>query len=338
MCGTGLSFCVAQGRAWLLLSDVRECVIGSRAHLSESEQHAAELHSIMNILNILVGELSLLSTMPHDPNAALGSLAEDLDGIVESLRDSQPPKQVLSRLDVLAVPLLRELHGLELAVSACDAKSEIAESRANIVSMLRVLRQRIVDYELESEFRDCWLEIPIALFRERFIQVFRAISVNSKGRFGISFNRANCRERDYYIDISLDSELGSHLWLPVQFEAVVRDLVANARKYTDPGGHLSLAIHQSSEQLSVQVEDDGIGIPAGELDRVADFGYRASNVRERMSYGGGVGLSKAVWLIQQWGGDVRIASELGRGTRVCFEIPNASPTRACQSMPCNWSI
>jgi signal transduction histidine kinase len=112
------------------------------------------------------------------------------------------------------------------------------------------------------------------------------------------------------------------IWMPLRLKDVLRDLLANARKYTKPGGRVALALHQDEARILCVIEDSGYGIPEDELEKVAEFGYRASNVRDYPTMGGGFGLTKAVWLILSWGGRFHIASGLGEGTRIHIELPN----------------
>jgi len=110
--------------------------------------------------------------------------------------------------------------------------------------------------------------------------------------------------------------------MPMRLKDVLRDLLANARKYTQPGGKVALALHQNDSHIQCVVEDSGCGIPDDELERVADFGYRASNVRQYRTMGGGFGLTKAVWLVLHWGGRFFLQSAPGQGTRIRIVVPN----------------
>jgi len=56
-------------------------------------------------------------------------------------------------------------------------------------------------------------------------------------------------------------------------------------------------------------------------ERVVDFGYRASNVIDQPTMGGGFGLTKAATLIPRWGGQMKIASSEETGTRIEIRVP-----------------
>lgn len=59
------------------------------------------------------------------------------------------------------------------------------------------------------------------------------------------------------------------------------DLIAIARKYTSSGGHTTAGLQDPGMELSTVVEDTGCGIPTEEVQRVVEFGYRETNVREK---------------------------------------------------------
>jgi signal transduction histidine kinase len=69
------------------------------------------------------------------------------------------------------------------------------------------------------------------------------------------------------------------------------------------------------------VEDNGMGIPKNEIDRIFDYGYRATNVRHLPTMGGGFGLTKALYITVQLNGDLWIESEEDAGTKITIEIP-----------------
>jgi signal transduction histidine kinase len=118
--------------------------------------------------------------------------------------------------------------------------------------------------------------------------------------------------------------------MPPVLHDVLRDLIANARKYTPPGGRISAGLHSSEEGLRLVVEDNGLGIPRDELQKVVGFGYRASNVSDKRTLGGGFGLTKALWVAKNFGGRMWVRSRLGVGTRVTLFIPSQTDKTGAQ--------
>ena len=72
-----------------------------------------------------------------------------------------------------------------------------------------------------------------------FRSFFEAIEKNSKGRYRILYNAARKEQQDYYIDFKFETAGGGTLLMPPVFQDTMRDLIANARKYTAPGGSIT---------------------------------------------------------------------------------------------------
>jgi len=109
--------------------------------------------------------------------------------------------------------------------------------------------------------------------------------------------------------------------MPAVLQDVMRDLIANARKYTDLGGIIITGLDDDGENLCFVVEDNGRGIPADQIEQVVEYGMRATNVKDKETKGGGFGLTKAFFVTCQYNGRMWIESEEGRGTTITLQIP-----------------
>ena len=103
-----------------------------------------------------------------------------------------------------------------------------------------------------------------------------------------------------------------------------RDLIANARKYTPPGGIINAGLRDDGKQITLVVEDNGMGIPTDEIEKVVDFGYRATNARDRRTCGDGFGMTKAYATVRRFNGRFWIKSSVGAGTKITIRIPRPS--------------
>jgi two-component system cell cycle sensor histidine kinase PleC len=103
---------------------------------------------------------------------------------------------------------------------------------------------------------------------------------------------------------------------------ILLNLLSNAVKFTPKGGkvHLTTA-HSPSGSILLEISDTGIGIPSAELPDVLGHFTRASNADQTGEGGTGLGLPIVRGLVVLHGGDLRIASEPGTGTRVTIELP-----------------
>ena len=115
---------------------------------------------------------------------------------------------------------------------------------------------------------------------------------------------------------------------------ILVNLVGNAIKFTPEQGKVAVTARRAvsafvpsaagKDLVEIAVSDTGIGIPQKDLPRITERFYRVDKTRSRELGGTGLGLAIVKHLVQAHGGELRIESELGRGTRVAFTLPSAS--------------
>jgi len=105
-------------------------------------------------------------------------------------------------------------------------------------------------------------------------------------------------------------------------ESILVNLVQNAVRYTPSGGAVTVSVNAAGSEVAYAVEDTGIGIPPEEIPRVTERFYRVDPSRSRAKGGTGLGLSIVKHLVEVLGGDLRIESELEKGTRVRVRVPS----------------
>jgi two-component system phosphate regulon sensor histidine kinase PhoR len=101
---------------------------------------------------------------------------------------------------------------------------------------------------------------------------------------------------------------------------VLDQLLSNAVKYSPAGGTVTIAARRRGDAVEVSVADEGVGIPAGERERIFSKFYKAGDGQAR---GTGLGLFIAQGLVREMGGHMWVDSEEGRGSRFTFELPLA---------------
>jgi PAS domain S-box-containing protein len=109
---------------------------------------------------------------------------------------------------------------------------------------------------------------------------------------------------------------------------ILTNLVSNAIKYSPGGGIVQLRLIYDVDAVHLQIEDEGIGIPAEDRERVFDAFFRASNVG--VVQGTGLGLATVQRCVDLHGGSVAIASELGKGTTFTVTLPLCPPNRPAE--------
>jgi len=102
---------------------------------------------------------------------------------------------------------------------------------------------------------------------------------------------------------------------------ILVNLVDNAIKYSLEGGSISFLVQRLGTSVVLQVKDTGQGIPSTDLSRITERFYRVDRARSREEGGTGLGLSIVKHLVQLLGWQLRIQSELGKGTTVEVVLP-----------------
>ena len=98
------------------------------------------------------------------------------------------------------------------------------------------------------------------------------------------------------------------------------NLVDNAIKNTEEGS-VTVQCKSQDDQLIISVRDTGIGIEKEHLNRIFERFYRVDKGRSRKMGGTGLGLSIVKHIVEMYGGDIMITSEVGIGTEFIIRLP-----------------
>lgn len=115
---------------------------------------------------------------------------------------------------------------------------------------------------------------------------------------------------------------------PARLQQILTNLIANACKYTQPGGWVTVRSETLEGQIAISVSDTGIGIDPDALSLVFSKFYRVNQPSASDSSGSGLGLPITKSLVELHGGKIAIASRVGVGTTVRFTLATAGPNGA----------
>ncbi len=136
-------------------------------------------------------------------------------------------------------------------------------------------------------------------------------------------------QRRHALEVDLPEE---PLWVDADADRlgqVISNLLTNAAKYTDPGGHVQLRAWRSAGEVRVSVRDDGVGIAPEVAPRLFELFAQGPQRLDRARGGLGLGLSIVRRLVELHGGSVRVESAgPGRGTEALIALPLASLRRS----------
>jgi PAS domain S-box-containing protein len=109
---------------------------------------------------------------------------------------------------------------------------------------------------------------------------------------------------------------------PVRLAQVVGNLLTNAAKYTEPGGHIRLAVERSGSDVLIRVSDTGIGIAPHMQSRIFEPFVQVDHSTARAQGGLGIGLTLVKSLVEMHHGSVEARSAgLGQGTEMIVRLP-----------------
>ena len=108
---------------------------------------------------------------------------------------------------------------------------------------------------------------------------------------------------------------------PVHIANIISNLIENAIKYSGKEVRIDLSCIQKEDTLTIQITDNGIGIPPAEQSKVFDKFYRGNHIPDRNIPGIGLGLSYVKLLTEAHHGHVSLTSQPSKGTTFSIVLP-----------------
>ena len=109
---------------------------------------------------------------------------------------------------------------------------------------------------------------------------------------------------------------------PTRLEQIIVNLLANAARYTEKGGEISLRAKVEEDQVVIRIKDNGRGIPPEKLPRMFDLFTQGERTLARSEGGLGIGLTIVRSLVELHGGNVTAHSEgVGQGSEFVVRLP-----------------
>ncbi|HPG00713.1 MAG TPA: ATP-binding protein [Kiritimatiellia bacterium] len=131
-----------------------------------------------------------------------------------------------------------------------------------------------------------------------------------------------CEDAGVRVVYELDAKLPSIVADERQILQLTTNLAVNAMQAMTEGGYLTLATSHGKEWVELSVSDTGAGIPPDILPRVFDPFFTTKDIDQ----GTGLGLSVVHGIVTGHGGNIRVDSKVGRGTRMHVRLPIRPPT------------
>lgn len=313
--------------------------------------HAAKFLVISNFLILLftAGTLLILLRRGMAPLKELAGAAGAISS--NSLRFRAPPDTfAVQELAVLAHALESAMRRLDRAfvqqqVFVHDAAHELKTSVTIIKSSLQLLTSRkrtAAEYErgLEMCLSDC---ARLEDLVQKLLILARVEQPREEQAATVKTDVNECIREVAEAMESLAAVRGVKLVVERNQGAIARiasddcatlatNLLANALQHTETGGTVMVQVLSHGGMTAFRVEDNGEGIPAEDLPHIFDRFYRGDPSRSRSTGGAGLGLAICKALAEAAGGQIKITSEVGRGTVAEVTLPRVDEKRIARPL------
>ena len=290
--------------------------VGVRADITEHKQREAALQKSQSELSRRVAELEEMQLQLETQGSQLRELAQHLvQARDESSAASKAKSDFLANMShELRTPLnavigFSEIMSGEMlgpigtpqykqyAADIHDSGSHLLSLINDILDLSKIEAGGMELHEEEVDYADV-VESSVRVIRERVVSAELTLEVDLEDNFPM-----------LYVDERAHKQ-------------ILLNLLSNSVKFTKPGGLITLHARQVGKGgVTISVTDNGLGMEAGGIEKaLAPFGQADSSMTRKHA-GTGLGLPLVKSLVELHGGELRIDSELGKGTSVSFTLP-----------------
>jgi PAS domain S-box-containing protein len=293
-----------------------------RVGCSQGESH------LQNADGALVPVFYTLNALPPDCGAAVGLLVTDLttqhhheklNALLDALKEADDRKnEFLAMLaHELRSPLAPIANAVQLLALEQKSESPIQRKARNIIERQLGNLRHLVDDLLE-----------VSRITTGRVQLRRElVAVNAIVTGAVESVRPLIEQRRHEITVALPTE---PIWLhadAARLEQVMINLLTNAAKYSEEGGHVWLTVELEGDLVLIRVRDNGVGITSALLPRIFDLFTQAERSLDRSQGGLGIGLALVQRLTELHGGTVEAFSVLGQGSEFVVRFPRLKDER-----------
>ena len=298
--------------------------IGGSIHFDDLFGEVASLETVLRLerdsdcleLEAMRGERSLLLLMaPFDQEKQAGVLVVVHD-VTQQVKNEATRKEFVANVShELRTPLTNISSYAETLSENPDLPPDMRGSFLGVIlnetdRMTHIVQDLLTLSRFDSGFSQ--LELTVFSFGQMLRDCCQAVLLEAQ-RHG------------HTLTLEGDGDLPSIRADRERILQVVMNVLSNAIKYTPDGGRIRVTAGQTGETVWAEVEDNGIGIPEGDRDRIFDRFYRVDKARSRESGGTGLGLSIAREIVRQHDGVLRLVDRDGPGTTIRLELRTGGP-------------
>ncbi|MGO4809961.1 sensor histidine kinase [Cupriavidus sp. 2MCAB6] len=239
----------------------------------------------------IVTQLAQLSQVDQQRRELLANVSHDLRTPLASMQGYL--EMLLIRSDALSADE-RDRY-LQVAAKHCERLGKLVQDLFDLTK----LEAREVQPQIET--------FPLAELAQDVVQKF-ALAAQKRELALIARCRADCPP--------VRADIG-------MIERVLENLIENAMRYTPAGGEICVDVAPAGERVELKVRDTGKGIGDDELQDVFNRYYRVDRGEFGNTGNAGLGLAISRRIVELHGGEIRVESELGRGTTFTVDLAPA---------------
>ncbi|KPJ68007.1 MAG: ATPase [Coxiella sp. DG_40] len=127
-------------------------------------------------------------------------------------------------------------------------------------------------------------------------------------------------ESNHHFHLNIDFHLAIY-GNKEELRSMISNIIYNAVKYTPANGHIYIDWHRDKNKAYLSIQDTGIGIAQKHIPRLTERFYRVDKARSRASGGTGLGLAIVKHVLLRHNAQLKIASELGKGSTFTCVFP-----------------
>lgn len=266
---------------------------------------------------MIVGEKHLELYLAPFSDASSGGVLVVLHDVTEHRRNEERRKEFVANVShELRTPLTNVRSYAETLRSAGgDIPPDMANNFLDIIITETDRMTNIVQDLLTLSRLDAG-NAEMVLSRFSFADAIESV---------VRSSALNAKQRQHTLSCTLEESLPLIVGDRNRLEQVMMNIVGNAIKYTPDGGLIRVTAGALADSVWMEVNDNGIGIPEKDRERIFERFYRVDKARSRESGGTGLGLSIAREIVQRHHGTLALADHEGPGTTIRLVLPIAQP-------------
>jgi len=212
-----------------------------------------------------------------------------------------------------------------------ELKSPVVAIKSSVDGVIKNFSDQLDDrandlLQRASRRSDQMLEIIRELLelsknRSRAVKDRETIEINQLILELIRQQEVQAHEKSINLEIDLSNEDLRIYGHADSFKEIFLNIFTNAIRYTKENGIIKIVSRDLGDKFELSIEDSGIGIKKDDIPKVFDEFFRSENAKKEVIFGTGLGLSIVKQIVENYGGQIDVQSELGEGTHFRIIFP-----------------